>query len=90
MSGARKLQIAILAMLGSILVGWIIFHESEPIYNGKPLSVWSEEFTAVPFRPQDLDTNSEAAAAIRAIGPAAIPFLGKEFNASLTVGSEEI
>jgi hypothetical protein len=83
----RKLIIVLpLACAGVIaLFVWKSVPPPEPVYRGKPLRVWLDEWRANEFPTTNWATRSdkakqEAADAVRAIGPDAIPFLLKSLR----------
>jgi len=67
----------------AVLAGWaaLFAWDREPTYQGRPLSYWTYLYTASRFHwphpeaPQAWSRNAEAAKAVRAIGPAAVPYL---------------
>src|SRR6266404_522741 len=70
----KGLQIALVVFLVAIasLVMWQVFHNREPAYQGKRLTVWIDEFAKSWLFP---DARGEAQAAIREIGTNALPLL---------------
>ena len=64
---------AILISVGAVAVFFLIsalLRPREPAYQGKPLSYWFERFNTT--------NRSQAAIALREMGPAAVPFLLKK------------
>src|SRR5881296_4662264 len=64
---------AILISVGAVAVFFLIsalLRPREPAYQGKPLSYWFEQFNTT--------NRSQAAIALREMGPAAVPFLLKK------------
>lgn len=53
---------------------------TEPAHDGKRLSAWLDELSAMPF-PGECDPNTRPAQAVRAIGTNAIPWLLHELRA---------
>ncbi len=77
----RYLLISLLiAILG--FVSWLLLSQpSEPIYQGKPLSFWCEQYTVNRFLSADNVLREQAETSIRAIGTNAVPTLLKMFRA---------
>jgi len=70
MGKKRGLLLAVLfvALLGGLV--WVLSRPTEPIYQGKPLGAWLNEFNGVPE-----DTNQAAFVAFSQMGSNAIPAL---------------
>lgn len=70
MNGCRKwLIVSALSLLGMAAAVWLAMPR-EPRYSGRPLSEWLSDLSNPNY-----ETQRVARAAIRAIGPAAVPFL---------------
>jgi hypothetical protein len=55
---------------------WLILSQpSEPVYQGKPLSYWCDQYAANRYLETDKEPKKQAETAIRAIGTNAIPTL---------------
>jgi len=64
----------LLAILG--FVSWLLLSQpSEPVYQGKPLSYWCEQYTKTYGQDANMASVKQAGIAIRAIGTNAIPTL---------------
>jgi len=76
----KRVQIALAVLLGAILgvLVWQIFRFREPVYQGKRLSVWLEQYGTNHWSAgQSGDLDKQAEIAIRQIGTNAIPlYLG--------------
>lgn len=69
------IALATLAFATCVVVAWtFIRHEPEPSYQGHPLRYWVHVFSPSHI-PRSPNEKAEAAAALRGIGPNAIPFL---------------
>src|SRR6266478_1638735 len=71
----RLLLLAVLiAMLG--FVSWLVLSQpSEPVYQGKPLSFWCDQYASSVGQNPDFDLHGRATSAISTIGTNAIPTL---------------
>jgi hypothetical protein len=72
----KRVQIALAGLIMTILgvFAWQVLHEREPVYQGKRLSVWLEQYGTNHWsggRGDEVDTATESA--IRQIGTNAIP-----------------
>ena len=83
---SRRLRIAIIVLLVAVVggVAWQVTRPCEPVYKGKPLSVWLEQYSTnrdelvqlgVGLDKQTTELDKQAEAAIRAIGTNSIPRL---------------
>jgi HEAT repeat protein len=72
-------RIRLIVLIAVVLcgLGWIVVASlnSEPIYEGHPLSYWLQAMAASPVKRQDGLTSAEAFEAVRKIGTNAIPKL---------------
>src|SRR5262245_35100523 len=71
---SRRVRIAAI-LVGALLASIALFlatRPREPSYHGKTLSAWLKDFDTF-----DEKKRAEAEAAIRAMGPKAVPFLGQ-------------
>src|SRR5262245_15912350 len=72
----KKLAGVILCTALSALLVWRFLHSSEPVYNGKTLTAWAQQYGSNNWRGGDTALAArEAEAAIREIGTNGIPFL---------------
>jgi hypothetical protein len=73
-----RLVFATLLLTGLTVAGWFTFHSREPVYHGKKLSAWLEDWS---FRPEDNDEEAygarvaKATEAVRQIGTNALSHL---------------
>ena len=65
--------ILLILLLGFLL--WMVTTKREPVYNGKTLSEWAQQYGSNHWSGADRKADAEAEAAIRAIGTNAVPFL---------------
>src|SRR5712692_12000430 len=68
------LAVLFVALAGCLV--WMLSRPAEPVYQGKPLSAWINEYNGRPG-----DTNQAALVAIREMGTNAIPALLKIIKA---------
>ena len=76
----KRVRIALAVLLVAIVgvIAWQVLREREPVYQGKPLSVWLEGYTPDPKDHRPLVEQPQwkhADAAVRALGTNAIPSL---------------
>jgi HEAT repeat protein len=71
------LAIFLVAVLG--VITWLVFQPGEPVYEGKPLSVWLEGYDATKPKGAEWEKADEA---VRHIGTAAIPTLLRMLKAN--------
>jgi hypothetical protein len=64
------LAILIVAMVGGVV--WQVLRQREPVYQGKPLSVWLEGYTSRSARLRGVQKAKEA---VRHAGTNALPML---------------
>jgi len=78
----RYLLVALLlAVLG--FVSWLILSQPrEPVYQGKPLSYWCEQYSASRWLYPTNEPDKQAETAIRTIGTNAVPTLLRMFKAT--------
>jgi hypothetical protein len=69
----NRVQIALAVSLIAVggVIAWQVLREREPVYQGKPLSVWLESYDS----PKNQQAWQQTDEAIRQIGPKAIPML---------------
>jgi hypothetical protein len=70
----RLAAVVVLAFLMVTSVAWLFLRRVEPVYNGKPLTAWAEQYGSNNWRPRR-ELAREAEFAIRQIGTNSIPFL---------------
>src|SRR5260370_5750943 len=69
-----SLTTLLIAVLGGF--AWLILSPpSEPMYQGKTLSFWCDQYTANSLPESDIELQKQAETAIRAIGTNAVPTL---------------
>jgi hypothetical protein len=77
----KRVQIALAVLLVVIagIIGWQVLRGREPVYEGKGLTVWLEEYLAAdnpfPVTEEKTATMGRAGIAIRHMGTNAVPFL---------------
>src|SRR5438105_196954 len=73
----KRVQIALAVVVVAVLamLGWQILRFREPVYQGKELTVWLEQFGANRWGRGNRELGSQAEAAIRHIGTNAVPIL---------------
>lgn len=74
---ARRTKLAgvILVAFVFALLAWRFLYSPEPVYNGKPLSAWAQQYGSNHWGGANRAADKEAEIAIRQIGTNAIPFL---------------
>lgn len=72
MKKKRVIWLLLLLVAGLGILTAFVFTQSEPRFEGKPLSYWLKKNEAAPFDPE---FRAKADAALTAIGPKAIPML---------------
>ena len=65
------LGVVLVALVG--VIGWQGLREREPVYQGKPLSLWLVQYGRNHWEARNGELDKQAEAAIRQIGPNAIP-----------------
>lgn len=72
----KAAAVFVCAFVGVLAVlAWRSLFHPEPVYNGKPLSTWAEQYGSNNWRAGGKPAAREAQAAIRQIGTNGIPFL---------------
>ncbi len=81
LSRKRKVILALLALV--LLAGGLFWanQNKEPVYQGKRLSEWVEQYISGAIAEVASDREAEAAAAIRTMGTNCLPWLLKKFSA---------
>jgi hypothetical protein len=64
----------VLTLLVATAVAWPFLRRVEPLYNGKPLTFWAQQYCSNNWSGRK-ELAREAAFAVLQIGPNAIPFL---------------
>jgi hypothetical protein len=77
----RYLLISLLIAAVGVVSLLILSQPSEPIYQGKPLSYWCEQYAANSFPDSNMELQKQAGIAIRAIGTNAVPTLLRKLQA---------
>ena len=72
----RTLLLVLLVCLTGFLA-WQFLHSREPVYQGKPLTAWLEQFSTNHFTHRGGVADKQAEEAIRQIGTNALPLLLK-------------
>ena len=70
----RFVAVVVLAFLVATAVAWLFLRRVEPVYNGKPLTFWAQQY-ASNKRSGRKELAREAEFAVQQIGTNAIPFL---------------
>jgi len=71
----KKLAGVILFAALTMLLIWGFLHSTEPVYHGKTLSAWAQQYGSNNWRGGGASAAREAETAIRQIGTNSIPFL---------------
>jgi HEAT repeat protein len=73
----RRLRAVLVIMLTCLagLLAWQFLHPREPVYQGKTLTAWLEQFSTNHFTHRGSTADKEAEEAIRQIGENALPVL---------------
>jgi hypothetical protein len=71
----KKLAGLILFAPLTVLLVWRFLYSAEPVYNGRSLSAWAQQYGSNNWRGGGAPAAREAEAAIRQIGTNGIPFL---------------
>jgi hypothetical protein len=77
-------SLLIAALAGAII--WLTCGVREPVYSGKRLSVWADEFRTLGRITNFANTNHPQVQAMRAVGTNAIPWLVGELRKPLPLG----
>jgi hypothetical protein len=76
MANKRRILIVTLLIAAVGFASWLILSQpGEPVYQGKPLSYWCEQYATNDLLHPNDDSKKQAEIAIRAIGTNAIPTL---------------
>lgn len=70
----RFVAVVVLAFLVATSVAWLFLHRAEPVYHGKPLTFWAQQYGSNNWSSRK-ELAREAELAVRQIGTNAIPFL---------------
>jgi hypothetical protein len=77
-TSSKRLLLAIVVLVLGVVVIFLASYPSEPVYNGKPLGAWANQWGSnhwrIPRTAESTRLDREAEAAIRAIGDKGIPF----------------
>src|SRR5688572_30108998 len=75
---SKRLLLAMVVLVLGVVVIFLASYPAEPVYNGKPLGAWANQWGSnhwrIPSTAESKKADQEAEAAIRAIGEKGIPF----------------
>ena len=71
----RFVALVVLALLAATSVAWVFSRRVEPVYDGRPLTFWAQQYGSNNWRSGGKNLARGAEFAIQQIGTNAIPFL---------------